>query len=171
MFQKNMISRDPGHEPETIIASSVKVEGDFSSQGNVLIEGVVEGSLRTERDLRVGERAVITADVSAANATVAGEVRGNIVCAERLELEATARVMGDVRTKVLVVTSGATLNGRIAMGAEAVVPEKKSRLAAKSSEAPAAAAAAVEMAKAAKAAEKSDEPEKEKRTVAAFFTR
>ncbi len=128
MFQKNaMPTRDiAGHEPETVIAASVKVEGDFQSEGNVLIEGVVEGSLKTERDLRVGERARITADVSAANATVAGEVRGNLVVTERLDLEPTARVHGDVRTKVLVVASGATINGKITMGAEAQAEERPS---------------------------------------------
>lgn len=120
MFEKTTSSREHGHEPETIIAASVKVEGDFASQGNVLIEGVVEGSLRTESDLRVGERARISADVSAANAVVAGEIRGNLVVGERLELESTARVHGDVKTKILVVASGATINGKLQMGAEAV---------------------------------------------------
>lgn len=128
MFQKTAmpIRENAGNEPETVIAASVKVEGDFQSQGNVLIEGVVEGSLKTERDLRVGERAHITADVSAANAVVAGEVRGNLVVSERLELEPTARVHGDVRTKVLVVASGATINGKIAMGAEVAVEDRPS---------------------------------------------
>lgn len=142
MFQKNaMPSRENGHEPETIIAASVKVEGDFASEGNVLIEGVVEGSLRTERDLRVGERARIAADVTAANAVIAGEVRGNLVVGERLELEPTARVYGDVRTKVLVVASGASLNGKILMGAE-VAEERPARAAAKApAEKPRAAAA------------------------------
>ena len=126
-----MPNREPGHEPETIISASVKVEGDFSSQGNVLIEGVVEGSLRTERDLRVGEKARINADVSASNAVVAGEVRGNIACSERLELEPTAKIFGDVRTKILVVSSGASVNGKIAMGAEAEQSAKGGRTDAK----------------------------------------
>jgi len=113
-----MPNRDIGNEAETVIAASVKVEGEFVSQGNVLIEGVVEGSLKTEKNLRVGERARINADVSAASATVAGEVRGNIVVAEKLELEPTAHIYGDVRAKVLTVAAGAQVNGRIAMGQE-----------------------------------------------------
>jgi len=121
MFQKTPmpINREPGNEAETIIAASVKVEGEFVSQGNVLIEGVVEGSLKTERNLRVGEKARIGADVSAASATVAGEVRGNMVVSEKLELEPTARVFGDIKTKILTVASGAQINGRIMMGSEA----------------------------------------------------
>lgn len=153
-----------GNEPETIIAASVKVEGDFVSQGNVLIEGVVEGSLKTERDLRVGERARIAADVHASNATVAGEVRGNLVVAERLDLEPTARVFGDVRTKVLTVASGASVNGKISMGSDAVAeaPAK----AAKSESAP----ERPGRAKAAAEKEAAEEKEKEKRTLNAFFT-
>ena len=116
MFQKSAMSpRENGNEPETIIAPSVKVEGDFVSEGNVLIEGMVEGSLKTSRDLRVGERARISADVAAANAVVAGEIRGNIVISERLELEPTAKIYGDVKTKVFIVSSGASVNGRISM--------------------------------------------------------
>src|SRR5688572_13732162 len=125
MFQKTaMPNREGAHEPETVIAASVKLEGDFQSQGNVLIEGVVEGSLHTERDLRVGERAKITADVSAASAVIAGEIHGNLVVEERLELESTAQIFGDVRTKVLVVASGASMNGKLTMGAEAALPQK-----------------------------------------------
>lgn len=164
MFQKtSMTNRElGGHEPETVIAVSVKVEGDFTSQGNILIEGVVEGSLRTEKDLRVGEQAKISADVTAANAVVAGEVRGNIFVHEKLELESTARILGDVRTKTLVVASGASMNGKIVMGSEATdeKPAKMSR------------AEALERARAARAAEKETvtAEEKEKRTINAFFT-
>ncbi|MDD5251783.1 MAG: polymer-forming cytoskeletal protein [Patescibacteria group bacterium] len=108
--------REGAGDAETIIAASVKVEGEFVSQGNVLIEGVVEGSLKTEKNLRVGQQARISADVSAANAVVAGEVRGNLVVSEKLELEPTARIIGDIRTKNIIVASGAQINGQISMG-------------------------------------------------------
>lgn len=156
MFQQKtaMPIREAGHEPETVIAASVKLEGDFSSAGNVLIEGVVEGSLRTERDLRVGERARISADVHAANAVVAGEVHGNLNVGERLELEPTAHVYGDIFTKVIVVASGAQINGRLNMGSETAIDERPAR---------------------AKKADKSDKAEtreekEEEKTVNAFFT-
>jgi cytoskeletal protein CcmA (bactofilin family) len=151
-----------GHNPETIIAAGVQVEGDFTSQGNVLIEGTVQGSLRTERDLRVGENAVITADVKAANAVVAGEVRGNVVVTGKLELEPSARVVGDVKTGTLVVAGGATMNGQIKMGAEESAPVRAIR--AKAGKA-AAAADAVAETQDVMATEKTEE----KRTVNAFF--
>jgi cytoskeletal protein CcmA (bactofilin family) len=129
MFQKSVMpNRENGNDAETIIAASVKVEGEFVSQGNVLIEGEVQGSLKTEKNLRVGERARISADVSAASVSVAGEIRGNITASERLDLDPTARIFGDIRTKVLAVSPGATVSGRVTMGAEA---EEKPRVAAK----------------------------------------
>ncbi len=103
-------------EAETVIAASVRVEGDFVSQGNVRIEGAVSGSISTEADLFVGERAEITADVSAKNGMIAGEMRGNLKVTERLELGATARVYGDIQAKVLAVSPGAVMNGKVMIG-------------------------------------------------------
>ncbi|TAL19408.1 polymer-forming cytoskeletal protein [Patescibacteria group bacterium] len=105
-----------GGAGDTVIAGGVKVEGDFVSEGNVIIEGEVVGSLRTARDLQVGDAAKIHADVAATNARVAGEVRGNVVIKEKLELASSSRIFGDVQAKILTVEAGAQLNGKIHMG-------------------------------------------------------
>ncbi len=164
MFNTSPMANREGHNPETIIAAGVQLEGDFTSQGNVLIEGTVQGSLRTERDLRVGENAVITADVKAANAVVAGEVRGNVIVSGKLELEASARVFGDIRTAVLVVESGAALNGQIKMGAEETASSSRSVRSTKSKAKSEDADAIVDSEE-----EAAVEAVEEKRTVNAFF--
>lgn len=101
---------------ETIIAQGVKVEGDFHSQGDVVIEGEVSGSIETTQALTIGVSARIKADVSAKSAVVAGEVKGNIRASDRLELLATSVVEGDVETANLSIASGAKVNGKITMG-------------------------------------------------------
>lgn len=109
---------------ETIIARGVRVEGDFKSQGAVLIEGEVAGNVQTAGDLRIGDEAKIHADVIAANAVVGGEVRGNVQVAGRLELLSSAKMIGDVTTDVLSVAAGALVNGKVTMdGREVKVPE------------------------------------------------
>lgn len=111
--------KDPmSHETETVIAPSVRVEGDFVSEGNVRIEGQVSGSISTERDLLVGEQAKITANVVAKNGVVAGELHGNLRVHERLELASTARVFGDIHVKVLSVAPGAIMKGQLVVGLE-----------------------------------------------------
>ena len=99
------------------------------------------------------------------NATVAGEVRGNIVITEKLELEPTARIFGDVKTKIFIVSSGATVNGKIAMGESGEErPAKSVKTETSTTERQKVAAE--------KSVEKDNADEKEKaRTINAFFTR
>lgn len=99
-----------------MIAQGVKVDGEFTSNGNVIIEGEVTGSVVVAGDLHVGPSARIHADVSAQNAMVAGEIGGNMRVADRLELVESSRVMGDIEAQVLSVAAGAMINGRVSMG-------------------------------------------------------
>jgi cytoskeletal protein CcmA (bactofilin family) len=100
---------------DTVVAQGVKVEGDFKSHGNIVIEGEVHGTIRTERDLTVGEQARIVANVWAENATISGEVQGNMKISERLELTPTSRITGDVQAKTVSVAPGAIMNGKCTM--------------------------------------------------------
>jgi cytoskeletal protein CcmA (bactofilin family) len=100
---------------ETIIGPSVKVNGNFTGSGNVNVEGSVTGTLKTTKNLRVGEAARIKADISAESVYVAGEIRGNVVCKGKLELTSSARVIGNVETQTLTVAAGAVLNGKCQM--------------------------------------------------------
>ncbi len=122
MFKKE--SSIEGGSQDTIIAHGVKVEGEFVCQGNIIVQGEVHGTVRTEGDLQVGEQARIVANVWAENATIAGEVQGNMKVAGRLELTATSRITGDVEVKTCTMAPGAILNGRCAMpgGLEAINP-------------------------------------------------
>jgi len=104
-------------ENETIIGPSVKVDGDFLSEGNVLVQGVVNGSLKTKGNLRVGEGAKIKANIDAHNAIVEGEVKGNVSVQDNLELGGSAVIEGDIITKILSIEPGAILNGHCSVSA------------------------------------------------------
>ncbi|MFA7653674.1 MAG: polymer-forming cytoskeletal protein [Candidatus Magasanikbacteria bacterium] len=100
---------------ETIVGPSVNVEGDFASEGNIIVKGSVAGSVHTSRHLAVEFGAKIMANVRAGSAQVAGEVRGNMKVKESLELLSTARVTGDIEAKTLVIEAGALLFGKVMM--------------------------------------------------------
>lgn len=110
-----MFKNDNNSDSETLIGPSVHVKGDFKSQGNVQIEGQVTGSIQTAGNLRIGKNSKITANISAANAIISGTIKGNVMVSERLELAPTARIDGDVTTKILIMAEGAQLNGRCQM--------------------------------------------------------
>ena len=61
-----------------MIAQGVRVEGEFVSQGDVLIEGELSGNIQTASDLRMGQQSQIKAYVVAANVVVSVEISGNI---------------------------------------------------------------------------------------------
>lgn len=114
------------HEVETIVGPSVKVEGDFNSQGNVLVQGTVCGNVKTDKYLQVEEGAKIMANVRAESAKISGEVTGNIKVKSQLELTPSAKVVGDIEAKILIITSGAVLHGKCSMLGSAESVEIKS---------------------------------------------
>ncbi|MFA5022333.1 MAG: polymer-forming cytoskeletal protein [Patescibacteria group bacterium] len=113
-----MFKKENGEEIETIIGPSVQVEGNFVANGDIIIEGTVSGSIKTEKNLRIGDEAKIYADIWAANAIIAGEVQGSITIKDSLELTNTAKVFGDVKTKTIIISSGASLQGKCLAGEE-----------------------------------------------------
>ena len=114
-------------EVETIIGPSVKVEGNFKGEGNVTVEGMVQGSLKTSHDLKVGINAKIKAEVEAINLFLAGEIRGNVKVIGKTSLSSTAKIFGNLETKILNVEDGAIINGKCTMVHEEniIAPETK----------------------------------------------
>ncbi|MDO8592195.1 MAG: polymer-forming cytoskeletal protein [bacterium] len=105
------------NEFETVIGPSVKVKGDFNAQGNVIVEGLVEGSIKTSGNLEVGEKAKINASVEAREAKIGGEIRGNLKIKGFLEITATAKIFGDLEAASISVERGAIINGKCIMPA------------------------------------------------------
>ena len=102
-------------EAETIIGQSVKVKGNFHGQGNIIIEGQVEGNVKTDNYLLIGEKAKIIADIKAKDAKIAGEVQGNIKISGYLEVKPTAKINGDIEANHISIEKGALLNGHCLM--------------------------------------------------------
>ncbi len=105
--------------PATIIAKGVKLEGEFKSQGDVLIEGEVLGNIQTDGLLTAGPDSVIKAGVTAADAVIAGKVEGNLQVKHRLEIRATAKVKGDTVCQTIGIEAGAMLQGQVRCGEDA----------------------------------------------------
>lgn len=105
-------------EAETVIGPSVRVKGDFHGQGNLIVEGFVEGSLKTGSSLYVGDKARVTADIEAREARIGGEIKGNIKVKGYLEVAASAKISGDIEAGSLSVARGAVLNGKCTMATE-----------------------------------------------------
>jgi cytoskeletal protein CcmA (bactofilin family) len=100
---------------DTVVGPSMIVEGDFASEGNIVVKGTVTGSVCTSKNLTVEEGAKILANVKAGSANVSGEVQGNMRVKDYLELSSTARIIGDIEVRTIAVQAGALLFGKVAM--------------------------------------------------------
>jgi cytoskeletal protein CcmA (bactofilin family) len=90
-------------------------EGKLSFKDTVRVDGTFRGEIASENTLVVGESGEIFATVRSRTVVIAGSVTGDVVASERLVLQKTARLEGDVQTGSLQMEDGAVLNGRITM--------------------------------------------------------
>jgi cytoskeletal protein CcmA (bactofilin family) len=111
---------------ETIIGASVKVEGNFSCEGNMIIDGQVKGNVQTNGFLQVGRTAIVIADVKAGNSKIGGEIRGTVKIDGYLEINETAKIYGDIEASSISIARGAFISGHCSTLAEAQSPKKKS---------------------------------------------
>lgn len=102
-------------EAETIIGPSIKVKGNFHGQGNMIIEGIIEGSVKTNKTLLIKPKSKILASVEAGEAKIGGEVSGNIKVRGYLEIASTAKIFGDIEASELSIERGALINGKCSM--------------------------------------------------------
>ncbi len=97
------------------IDESSEFEGKCSFAGTLVLNGKLHGDIESTGTLIVGATAVLQAHIRARVVLVHGEIVGDIVATERIELKAGARVFGDLETPVLVVEEGALTEGRTRM--------------------------------------------------------
>lgn len=115
-----MVKRDVGNggSMNTIVGENSRLEGDFEIVGSVKIEGTLKGKLTASERLVVGQGGVVYADIDVRDAVIGGEFTGTIVAESRIELESTAQVRADLRTRHLVIQEGALFRGNIESGDE-----------------------------------------------------
>lgn len=100
----------------SIVGPGMEVEGDCLVDGTLRIEGTLIGTIYAGKAVVVGKEGVVRGEIRTQDALVAGEVTGTLLAASRLEIQETARVQGEVRSRRLQLEEGAVLNGEIHMG-------------------------------------------------------
>ena len=120
MFNTKKESRAT-HEATTLIATGTTIKGDISFNGRLHVDGKIDGAIRgdgAQAMLTLSEHAVVTGEVQAPHIVIDGAITGDVTASERLELASNARVEGNVYYKVLEMSAGAQINGKIVHRAE-----------------------------------------------------
>jgi cytoskeletal protein CcmA (bactofilin family) len=99
----------------TVIGDGLTVEGEFSSDEEVVVFGSVRGTLTSGSTVSVGSGGSVEADINAHSLSVAGQVTGNVTSTDRVDIQAGGRLIGDVKASRLTIADGASFKGNVDM--------------------------------------------------------
>lgn len=101
------------NEAETIIGESVQVKGNFESNGNIIINGMLDGEIKTKGAILVGDKSKINANIKSNEMAVKGEINGNLKVKGYLSVSASAKILGDIECAQISIEKGAEINGKV----------------------------------------------------------
>jgi len=114
-----------GGQAQAHLGPGSRVEGKLAFDGSVHIDGHVKGEIDAKDTVVVGDKATIDAHIVAGTVIVKGKVTGDVVARKRMELQAPARLVGNITTPSLVIHEGVVFEGNCSMGAGGEVKTDK----------------------------------------------
>jgi cytoskeletal protein CcmA (bactofilin family) len=103
---------------------NLMIKGRVSGNGNVIILGGLDGEFDLRGRVKIAQPAKIKGEVKADVISVNGSVQGSLVAQERLHLDQTARIEGQITTPKLSISEGASVDGEITMSGRSSQPSK-----------------------------------------------
>lgn len=99
------------------ILQGTSIEGNVHSEGDFRVDGEIVGNITLSGKLVIGEKGKVRGEVKCGSARISGKLEGTMVVEDLLNLEASARVEGDIFTVKLAIEPGAEFSGSCKMGA------------------------------------------------------
>jgi cytoskeletal protein CcmA (bactofilin family) len=116
-FGNNQPEIMTGQEGFTFLAKGVVFRGTISLEGDVRIDGQIEGEIQSTGTLTIGEHAVITGDIKAETLITSGKIKGTIIASEKITILKSGVLIGDIRSPVISIEAGAVFHGLSDMSA------------------------------------------------------
>ena len=112
----------PAPSTRNVLSTDVEIKGTVKFTNDLVVDGRIEGEITSDGSLTVGENARIRAEVRTGTIIVYGKVHGNLTATDRVELKASAEVVGDIKAKTLSIEAGAIFVGKSTVGTPAQAP-------------------------------------------------
>lgn len=107
------------------LGKDTEFEGKLSFSGAVRIDGHFKGEILTDGTLIVGETALLECDITAGLTKISGEIRGNIVAQNRIEIYAPGKVFGNISAPIITIEEGVIFEGNCRMQKKAEEEDTK----------------------------------------------
>lgn len=96
----------------SIVDKDLRIDGSISSKGNLIIRGIVEGTLVGEK-IVIAEEGSVNANTKVSSLTIGGKFEGEVNATKELIILSTGSCSGSVTCKNLTVESGGILNANV----------------------------------------------------------
>jgi cytoskeletal protein CcmA (bactofilin family) len=116
---ERMFARDEERtagDVNTIIGEGTILKGDVKVEGSIQVDGEFEGTIDATDTLVIGESGKVDGDVTVANAAIGGRMYGNVFASGKIELQRGSQLLGDIKTRGLVIEDGVVFQGNCQMG-------------------------------------------------------
>ncbi|MDP4088539.1 MAG: polymer-forming cytoskeletal protein [Bacillota bacterium] len=100
---------------ETLIGEQCSITGNMNGGGVLKLDGSIDGDIMWKDDVILGPFSMCNGNLTCKSTSIAGKVKGNIICEETLTIESSGKVTGDITIKKLIVKDGGTIDGRCTM--------------------------------------------------------
>jgi len=128
-FPRRRLMDRLGSSP-TLIAQRTVFRGDIDTDGSLLVNGSVHGNGRVGGEVAISLGAQWEGDLLAQCGVIAGDLVGDILVHEKLEIGARARIRGRVTAQLIAIAQGALIDGEVVCtGSDPVVEFEEKRAA------------------------------------------
>jgi|UPI0002E7EE31 cytoskeletal protein CcmA (bactofilin family) len=117
---------EPENKLPNMIGQGTKIVGDVETNGDIRIDGHIEGNVNSKGKVVIGSNGMIKGEVICSNAELAGSLNGKINVSELLSLKASSKVNGDIKTGKLNIEPGAIFSGTCNMGNQQTATSQQS---------------------------------------------
>ncbi len=98
-----------------LISNGTEITGDIKSNGDIRIDGFLDGNLNTKGKVVIGPTGKVKGEVYCKNSEVSGAVDGRICVSQLLTLKTDSKISGDIITFKLSIEPGAKFTGNCKM--------------------------------------------------------
>jgi cytoskeletal protein CcmA (bactofilin family) len=96
------------------IGKSIRVKGEIVAREPFLIAGRVEGTVEVDQNtLTIAETATVEATVTADSVVIQGTVNGDLAATNKIAVQQTATIEGELSAPTISVAEGARIHGKI----------------------------------------------------------
>ena len=104
-------------EINAFLGKNTEFDGKLSFTGTVRVDGGFKGDISGQGTLIVGDSAAVQADVHVSYLVISGEIRGNLLAEDRIEIHAPGKVFGNIQAPIVVMDEGVIFDGQCRMQA------------------------------------------------------